>query len=279
MNDNKRVLIKYGGNAMKDSNLQEKVAIEIKKLYRSGFELVLVHGGGPFIAEVLERAGITSEFIGGHRATSTEAMVQVEMALKGMVNGSLVRVLQSFGIKAVGLSGKDGGSVIAKKRWHLEVQGDLEKKIDLGQVGDVAEINTDLAELLLKNQYLPVFTCIASDHNGSDFNINADLFAGHLAGALQVDHFIVLTDVDGLFRDISKVDSLIDHLSVKDIEPLMHKVIKGGMIPKIESCQVALKTGAKTARILNGTQPQQLTDVLISGKKLGTTITSHAQHN
>ncbi len=275
MNDHQRILIKYGGNAMKDSQLQERVAKALKKLYDHGYEVVLVHGGGPFIAKVLQQAGIHSEFIGGHRATSPEALIQVEMALKGMVNGALIRVLQKEGIKAVGLSGKDGGTVTAKKRWHLVADGELEKKVDLGQVGDVDDIDTSLAELLLKNGYMPVFTCIASDTQGQDFNINADMFAGHLAGALKVDQFIVLTDVDGLFEDIEREDSLITELKSGEIKALKDTVIKGGMIPKMESCEVALANGAGLARILNGTDPSQLIDVLINNTNKGTRISYH----
>lgn len=258
---------------MKDRSLQNSIFQNLSKLRKGGFELILVHGGGPFIQQTLNEAKIVSEFIDGHRKTSLEAMPYIEMALKGKVNGQLVRLSQLHRIPAVGLSGKDGNSVIAKKRWHLQVDGDKTTKIDIGQVGDVDQINTHLCDLLLTNDYLPIFTCIASDKNGDDFNINADMFAGHLAGALNVDSFIVLTDVNGLMRDLQEIDSLIHALSVSEIPALRETVIKGGMIPKVEACEIALENGAHRAIILNGTQPEQLCEALLENKKIGTTIT------
>lgn len=258
---------------MTETSLQQAIFQSISQLVNHHFEIILVHGGGPFIQQTLNEAGISSEFIGGHRVTTKESLKYVEMALKGLVNGDLVRIASTLGLKPVGLSGKDGKTVIAKKRWHVEMRDGKEIKTDLGMVGDVDKIDPKLPELLLEEGYLPVFTCIASDTQGSDYNINADMFAGHLAGALKADEYIVLTDVDGLLKEVTNKDSIIQHIQLKDLGSFFHKIIKGGMIPKVESCKIAVQNGAIRARILNGTKPRQLCDSLIKELPIGTTIT------
>ena len=266
------ILIKYGGNAMLDEQLKKGIVENICKLKKEGFQVVLVHGGGPFIKDILKLAKIESEFIAGHRKTDPKALEYVEMALKGSVNGRLVRLFNYFGEKAVGLSGKDGGMVIAKKRFHRETIDGVIKEFDLGQVGDVEKVNTQLVELLLENNYIPVITCLASDENGNDFNINADMFAGHLAGALEVKQYLVLTDVDGLMVDLNDPSSLMNSITVNDINELLDKeIIKGGMIPKIESCQIALGMGAESTHIINGTKPPQIYSA-IHHEQVGTMI-------
>ncbi|UII23519.1 acetylglutamate kinase [Fulvivirga ligni] len=265
-----KVLIKYGGNAMLNESLKNQIARKIKKLQDQGYEVLLVHGGGPFINKALEVAGIESEFFDGQRHTSAEALVHIEKALKGEVNSSLVGLLNNHGLKAVGLSGKDGQLVLAEKRWHEPLSGG--DKIDLGQVGDVKQINAELVEVLLKSGFTPVITCIASDEEGADYNINADMFAGHLAAALGVDEFVLLTDVDGLFENYPDPESILHQVSLNELESMYGNVITGGMIPKLESCEIALKGGAGKAVILNGTQPDQITDHLLDNKSIGTTI-------
>ncbi len=266
------VLIKYGGNAMRNEDLQRAVIDSIRQLRDRGRRVVVVHGGGPFIKRMLETVKIESEFIEGHRKTTPEALKYIEMALKGEVNGQLVSLLNQTGQRAVGLSGKDGKMVEAVKRYHIVEKDGESTRYDLGQVGDVAKVDTSLIQLLLGQNYLPVITCIASDKGGQDFNINGDMFAGHLAGALGVDQYLVLTDVDGLMRDIRQPDTLIPSLPLKELKSLYGSVIKGGMIPKMESCQIALEKGAKTARIINGTQPEQILDAVLTEQPIGTKI-------
>ncbi|MDX1666170.1 MAG: acetylglutamate kinase, partial [Saprospiraceae bacterium] len=212
------VLIKYGGNAMLSEELKKEVIDRILHLHRQGFSVVLAHGGGPFIRRLLEVAGIPSEFVGGHRKTTPEALKYIEMALKGEVNGSLVNLLNRTGLKAVGLSGKDGATIRVRKRYHLSRENGREERHDLGRVGDIESVDTSLIELLLQEGYVPVITCIASDEHGDDFNVNGDMFAGHIAGALGAAHYLVLTDVDGLMRDVDRPDSLIEHLRVDEID-------------------------------------------------------------
>jgi acetylglutamate kinase len=266
------ILFKYGGNAMTNEKLKLEVLTAITKLKSDGFQIVIVHGGGPFIEKALTKAKIVSEFIDGHRKTTTEALHHIEMALKGQVNGSLVSIINKLGHKAVGLSGKDGRFVTAIKRQYQRKLADKTETIDLGQVGDVQDIDTGLIELLLQNDFIPVITCLAMDKDGNDYNINADMFAGELAGALKVQDYIILTDVDGLFRDKDDPESIISELHLPEIKSLIdQKVIQGGMLPKLESCSKALSKGALSVKIINGTKPD-LIEKLAKDFTIGTTI-------
>jgi len=269
----KTLLFKYGGNAMTDEALKREVLAGLGALHQKGYRVVIVHGGGPFIQKILSEAQIKSHFIDGHRQTTPEALRYVEMALKGEVNGSLVSLLNAQGHRAVGLSGKDGKSVEAVKRYHHTEKNGVVEKYDLGQVGDVKKVNTQLTEMLLNADYLPVFTCLADDENGASYNINADMFAGHLAGALGAE-YIIMTDVDGLREDKDRPETLMKEIKANDIETLVQKgIIQGGMLPKMESCQVALAAGATGARIINGTKPAQLRELSAGNSSLGTLIT------
>jgi acetylglutamate kinase len=266
------ILFKYGGNAMVDASLEKSVLQNMVALKESGYHIVIVHGGGPFIKDILAKVNIQSEFIGGHRKTTPEAMEYIEMALKGKVNSKLVRELNNLGQKAVGLSGTDGKTVIATKRIHKQVVDGQTQEADLGQVGDVASVDPAFIRLLLNENFIPVISCLASDASGMPYNINADMFAGHVAGSLEADQLVVLTDVDGLLRDKEDPASLIRELKLPEVHELLSEgVIKGGMIPKIESCQIALNKGARAARIINGTDPDQIQS-LISDRAIGTTI-------
>jgi acetylglutamate kinase len=267
------VLIKYGGNAMLNEELKAAVVANIKQLHEAGIRVVLVHGGGPFIKSILKTVGIESEFIGGHRKTTPEALKYIEMALKGEVNGSLVNLLNKAGLQAVGLSGKDGRMVTAVKRYHEVTENGQTDRFDLGQVGDVTKVDTRLLDTLLEQNFVPVVTCIASDTTGQDYNVNADMFAGALAGALGVQDYLVLTDVDGLLKDINDPASLIQRLTLDELPGMFGTVIKGGMIPKLESCQVALQHGARRARIINGTKPDTIARVVqTDNHSIGTEI-------
>ena len=267
------VVLKYGGNAMTDQQIKETLIEHICLLKQKNLNIVIVHGGGPFIKQSLEEARIESEFIDGQRKTSVRALERVEMTLKGKVNGNLVNLINKHGATAVGLSGKDGKLVIAEKRYHTRTTGGTTETMDLGQVGNVRQVNTKLLRLLLKHDYLPVITCIASDEQGNDYNINGDIFAGHIAAAMEADEFIVLTDVDGLMRNIDDPDSVLSRISFDEIDTLIAGgIIRGGMIPKIEACKTSLEHGARRARIINGTKPAQLLEIL-ENKQTGTLIT------
>jgi len=249
------ILIKYGGNAMLDDEVTHELLKEASELVKKGYRVVMVHGGGPFIEDNLKLAGIESEFIEGHRKTTGEAMKYIEMALKGHVNSKLVKIFNQLGMKAVGLSGKDGKMVEVKKRYHIDEEG---KQVDIGYVGDIRTIDITLLNVLLSNDFVPVVSTISSGEDGEDYNVNADMFAGYLAGVLEAKHFIMLTDVDGLMKDPSDPSSLIREIKITEMEGLYQEVIKGGMIPKTEACKTAIENGAEDALIINGKKPERL---------------------
>lgn len=258
----KRILIKFGGNAMTSEKIKENFASQIASLHSSGIEIIVAHGGGPFIQEILDDVGITSDFIGGHRVTTKKAMNYVEMALSGQVNQDIVNTLQKYGVRAVGLSGKDAGTVTAVKRKFSENGIDY----DLGQVGDVDKIDPSYIEALLENGFLPVVSPVSRSIEGETLNVNADMFAGNLAGKLGVDAYIILTNVDGLLEDKDKPETIIKEIILEKLAPLFGKVIVGGMIPKIESAEIALRSGSKSAIIINGTTQNSLLNCVIDDK-------------
>ena len=253
---------------MTNPELQNQIISEIVSLWNEGVQVVLVHGGGPFIDEILRQLNIESEFVGGHRRTSDESIKYIEMALSGEVTPTLVRLFDQHGIKSVGLSGKDGGMIIAKKKYHI----DGENKVDIGWVGEVDKVNTNIIQTLLDNGFLPVISCMATGENGQAYNINADMVAGHLAGALEADKLIMLTDVDGLYEDFKKPETLISQININQIRGLMGTVISGGMIPKMEACTIAIENGAAEVCIINGTKSGLLTEIMKNHKNTGTTI-------
>ena len=269
-NEKQQVLvIKYGGNAMLDDQITSGILDQVAEFSTTGYRVVIVHGGGPFIEDNLKMAGIESEFVGGHRKTTEEAMKYIEMALKGHVNSKLVRLLNKKGLKAVGLSGKDGDMVRVRRRYHTDEQG---QQVDIGYVGDMESIDVKLLNLLLDQHYVPVVSTIATGPEGNDYNVNADMFAGHLAGALHADRFVMLTDVDGLMKDIEDPTSLIRQLPISEIDQLSGSVIRGGMIPKTKACQVAIEEGAASAIITNGTKPDDLRNSILNPKQARATV-------
>ncbi len=267
------IVIKYGGNAMTNKTVQKQVLESIAKLFRSGIEVVLVHGGGPAIKEILDQSGISFRFEDGHRVTDAVTMSFVEMALSGTVNKALVSGLLSFDCKAVGISGKDAGMALVEKRYHKRILPDgRTETVDIGFVGNAPEITPDLIRLLLNNGFLPVCSPVSIGKNdGETYNVNADVFAGSMAGALQADAYVVLTDIDGLRKDINNPGSLLSSVSLGELDE-DSSFIQGGMIPKIDSCRHALQSGARRAVILNGTKQNSLEDFFIHKKSFGTQI-------
>lgn len=259
------ILIKYGGNAMTDNKTKTSLLKEIASLKSHDRHIVIVHGGGPFISEALKNAGIQSEFIEGQRVTTVQAIMHVEMALKGRVGGELVSILNNFGANAVGLSGKDAGMVNASKK-QIVRNG---TSYDLGLVGDVESIDTNLLSVLLENDYLPVIAPLGFK-DGFTYNINADVFASRLAAAMEVEHFILLTDVDGLYKDIKNPDTLVRQINQQNKE-YVQQYVDGGMIPKLDSVLFAVKSGVKECVILNGNKPGIISRYL-AGENLGTKI-------
>lgn len=268
-----KILIKYGGNAMTNTVLQKKIAEQIRLLKLAGHQIVLVHGGGPFINRALEKAAIHSKFIEGQRVTSSEALVEIQKTLIGDVNASLINTFNSCGVKAVGLSGLDGKMVLAnKKTLQMTLASGETENMDLGRVGEIIQVDPDLVEILTRNNFTPIIACIASDIEGNAYNVNADNFAGALAAAIKADFYITLTDVDGLYLDFPDPSSIMDQVSINQLQELYGTAIKEGMIPKIQAIEAALKGGLSNAVILNGTKPEQLYQFFEENKKIGTTI-------
>lgn len=268
----KIVVIKYGGNAMTDKQAQSRVLSQVAALKKAGVCPVMVHGGGPFIKSLFETSGIKSEFVDGHRITLKDSMEVVEQALSGKVNGMLVSELNKLGANAVGLSGKDAGMVHALKRMHQATTETGTEDVDLGFVGDVDVINPDLPNLLIDNGYLPVISPVSSGADGEDYNINADMFAGHIAGALNAAAFVAITNVDGLMEDPSDPESKINSITVDEARALFGSVIKGGMIPKVEACLIALEKGVPAAHIISGSTENSILSQLLTNQKVGTLI-------
>lgn len=269
-----KLLIKYGGNAMINASLQKQIANVIYQLTQKGHQVCIVHGGGPFINQALHQADIESEFVLGQRKTSPEAMEEIQKTLIGEVNANLVGTFSHAGINAVGLSGLDSGMVRSKaKTLQVETTEGILEKVDLGRVGEITEINPNLVANLLVAGFTPIIACVASNSQGESMNVNADDFAGEMAAALKADYYISLTDVDGLYASYPDPDSIIASLCLKDIPSLYGSTVQGGMIPKVQSCERALRKGVHNVLILNGTKPEKLADFFTKGEITGTTLT------
>jgi len=257
---------------MTDTKSQQQALGQIAEMKEWGIYPVVVHGGGPVIKSLFEISGIISEFADGHRITKKNAMEVVEQALSGKVNGLLVNQLNRLGAGAVGLSGKDGKMVLARKRVHTIKTESGREEVDLGFVGDVAKVDTTLLKLLVSNGYLPVISPVSSGEGGEDYNINADMFAGHIAGALKAKAFVAITNVDGLMADPAKPESKIESISPQKVKSLFGTVIEGGMIPKIEACLIALEKGVEASHIVNGSTPNSILLQLFTENRSGTII-------
>ncbi len=268
-----KLLIKYGGNAMINQELKIQIAQTLYRLKNAGHEIILVHGGGPFINKALEKVNVESQFIEGQRQTSPEAYAEIQKTLIGEVNADLVKIFSQQGLKAVGLSGLDNQSVLVEqKKLSLPLSDGKIDQVDLGNVGQIISVDPDLIFTLLQNKFTPIMACIAADVNGIGYNVNADDFAGELAASIGADYYISLTDVDGLYQNYPDPQSILSTLSLKELPNFYGTIIKGGMIPKIQSAENALKKGVKNALILNGTKPEQLLYYFEKGVKTGTTI-------
>jgi len=268
----KIILIKIGGNALVDEQVKNHIVEQIVILKSLGAIPVLVHGGGIDIEKLLNEVGVKSTFIGGHRKTDSKTISYIEMVLSGSLNKEFVKLFHAYQIEAVGISGKDAGMVKTAKRFHTDSTGHSHPKNDLGFVGDVSTVNTRLIKLLISNDFLPVISPISIGEDGETYNVNADMFAGTVAGALKADHYIALSNIDGLLENVDHPDSVYHLLKIQEVERLMGTVIRGGMIPKIESCMIAVKNGVNAVHIANGTNRCELLRILITKDQLGTKI-------
>ena len=261
------MVIKYGGNAMVDDSLKAAFAQDIVFLHTVGVRPVVVHGGGPQISTMLKRLGIASEFRGGLRVTTPEAMDVVRMVLMGQVNRELVGLLNAHGPLAVGLSGEDAGLLTAERK-GLEVDGE---EIDLGLVGEVAEVRPEAVLDLIAAGRIPVVATVAPDEDGQVHNVNADTAAGALAVALEAERLVVLTDVEGLYADWPNSTEIIRQIDA-DALAAMLPGLASGMIPKMEACLQAVRGGVSRATVIDGRVPHAVLLEIFTDEGNGTMV-------
>jgi acetylglutamate kinase len=268
------IVIKYGGHAMVDEQLKQDFANDIVLLKYIGINPVVVHGGGPQINSVMDQMGIRPQFVRGMRLTDERTMDVVEMVLGGKVNKSIVAQINKQGGRAVGLSGKDGGLILAKKHYimHQEDENTPPEIIDPGLVGEVIRIDPDLINTLSAKGFIPVIAPVGSGESGETFNINADLVAGKIASSLTAGRLILLTDVDGVMDVHGKLVSSINPDII--VKMIREKQIVGGMIPKIEFALDALNNGVAKVQIINGKKRHALLLELFTHKGIGTEVTT-----
>ena len=262
--NNKILVIKYGGNAMTNDELKDAVMNDIVLLSLVGIKVVLVHGGGPEINDMLKRLGIESRFVNGLRYTDDATIDVVKMVLSGKVNKELVQLLAQHKGNAVGLCGIDGGMLIAEKKKTDDGQ-------DLGWVGEITKVNTKPILDALDNGNVPVIATVATDENGNTYNINADTAAAQIAAELGAENLILMTDIAGLLRDKDDPSTLISKVNVSEVPFLKRQgIISGGMIPKIDCCVEAVRRGVNKTVIIDGRVPHSILIEILSNEGIGT---------
>ena len=268
----KTFVIKYGGHAMAEERLRESFALDVILLRSLGINTVIVHGGGPQINQTLKRYGIVSQFVRGMRVTDSDTMSVVEMVLVGQVNQEVVGYLNQHGGRAVGLSGKDGTLLLARKLLQEVRQEDGRvEQVDIGFVGDVMRVNNDLIRTLQESNYIPVIAPVGVGPAGECYNINADLVAGRVAAALTAEKLILLTDTPGV---LDREQQLLPSIAVAEMHRLINEeAITGGMIPKVECCADALRDGVKKAHIIDGRVEHAVLLEIFTDRGVGTEIT------
>lgn len=269
----KTVVVKYGGNAMLSDDLKNKGLQDIVFLRLAGMRPVVVHGGGPEITAMLKQAGKKSEFVSGLRVTDAETVAIAELALVGRTNMDLVRRLNILGGNAIGLNGKDGKLLEAKKHLADVYEDGQVNLVDIGFVGTVDKINTDLLNLLIQNDYIPVIAPIGLGADGETYNINADSVAGEVAGALKAEKLLMLTDVRGIYEDHHDESTFLSTLTFEKAHELIIKgSIDGGMIPKVKACITALSGGAHKTHIIDGRREHSILQEIFSDEGVGTEV-------
>jgi acetylglutamate kinase len=263
----KTVVIKYGGNAMLKESIINTIMEDIAMLKIVGVNPILVHGGGPEINAYLKKLNIESKFHNGLRVTDQQTMDVVQMVMSGKINKDITSRINLLGVKAIGLSGKDAQLIEVKK--YNSPDG-----VDLGQVGEIININTSLLEKLCNDEFIPVIAGIGADNQGQAYNINADTVAAEIAARINAEKLIFLTDIDGIREDADDPSTLISVISVNQIkEMITNGKINGGMIPKVMSCIKAIEQGVSKVHIINGTTPHPILLEIFTNKGIGTMVT------
>lgn len=261
----RKIVVKYGGAAMKDSNLKDKVIRDIVLLSCVGIRPIVVHGGGPEINSWLGKLGIEPQFKDGLRVTDAPTMEVVEMVLVGKVNKEIVSLINQAGGRAVGLCGKDANLIKARP----------EGREGIGFVGEVSNVKIDILQSLVNDGYIPVVSSVAADEKGQAYNINADTVAGEIAAAMDAEKLILLTDTAGILEDYHNPDTLIVKLDIQEARQLIEKgIVSGGMIPKVNCCVRSLAQGVRAAHILDGRVPHSLLQEIFTDSGVGSMIVS-----
>jgi len=276
----KTVVIKYGGNAMINQQIKESVIQDIVLMKVIGLRPVVVHGGGPEITALLKQLGKESRFVAGLRVTDKETVVAAEMVLVGKINTEIVSLLNLQGAKAVGLTGKDANLLMASKHLAKIHEAGIVKEVDIGYVGDVAKVNPEIIWTLLDQGYVPVIAPIGVGSGGESYNINADYVAGEVAGQLQAEKLILLTDVEGIYGDYQDKSTFISTLTFAEAQTMIASgSIDGGMIPKVEACIRALSGGAVKAHIIDGRLAHSLLLEIFTDTGIGTEVVQERGEN
>ena len=270
--DDETIVIKYGGHAMGDEDVARQFGRDVVLLEQTAINPIIVHGGGPQIEAMLKRVGVQSQYAAGLRITDAKTLEIVEMVLAGLINKEMVGYINEAGGKAIGLCGKDGNMVLASKATRTMVDPDshIEKVVDLGFVGEPEKVDLTLLNQLIGYELIPVLAPLATSRSGQTFNVNADTFAGAVAGALKAKRLLLLTDVPGV---LDKSKKLIAEISIKDARKLIADgTISGGMIPKVETCIYALEQGVQGVVIIDGKLPHAVLLELFTNQGTGTLI-------
>ena len=267
------VVIKYGGNAMVSDVLKENVMRDVALMKYVGIRPVIVHGGGPEITGFLKKVGKESSFVAGLRVTDEETVEIGEMVLDGKINSEIVNLLNQRGVRAVGLSGKDAGLIRARKKMATVYENDAAREVDIGYVGAVENIDVSVIEDLLDHDYVPVIAPIGVGADGESYNINADYVAAEIAGALAAEKLLLLTDIEGIYKDFNDKSSFLSTIHLQEARDYIRDgIISGGMIPKVEACLTALERGAAKTHIIDGRLPHAIILEIFTSTGVGTQV-------
>lgn len=269
----KTIVIKYGGNAMVSDVLKDEVMQDIALMKYVGIRPVIVHGGGPEITGFLKKVGKQSSFVAGLRVTDAETVEIAEMVLDGKINSEIVTLLNQRGARAVGLSGKDAGLIRARKKLAHVYENEAEKEVDIGYVGEVEAMNVSVIKDLLDRDYVPVVAPIGVGQDGESYNINADYVAAGIAGALAAEKLLLLTDIEGIYKDFDDKSSFLSTIRMQEARDYIKGGrIAGGMIPKVEACLQALEGGTRKTHIIDGRLAHSLILELFTSTGIGTQV-------
>jgi len=272
---NKKIMIKYGGHAMIDEQAMSSTARDTVLLKYVGMQPLVVHGGGPEISRSMDKMGKAPKFVGGLRVTDSETMEIVKMVLVGKINTEIVSKIGLHGGKSIGISGKDDFLIQSSKRNPTKIRQENGEilEVDLGYVGKIDKINSDIVDVLTQENYIPVISPIGIDNQGNTLNLNADTVAGSIASEINAEKLIVLTDVPGIMTDPDDPDSIIRRIHVDELKELVKEgIITGGMIPKVETCINAVENGVKTAHILDGRREHSILLEIFTKDGIGTMV-------